>query len=148
MEISPITYLHPETVLLSLDGSVDMGNYEYCFLCGSNSCENPEAGDHIQAQIESLLNSKLQECTKKFRKSCAKGIKSPICIEVAQDGSWWQGNGHHRLIVALEDKHESIPVVFSFDGDYMHEETTENDRFPESDGVCRPKVEWQKAFSF
>lgn len=140
MDLSPITHMSPESVLLSLDGSVDMGLHEYCFLCGTKNCEDPTAGDHIQARIESLLNSKLSECTVDFRTSCKEeGIQSPICIEVGFDGSWWQGNGHHRLTVALADAIPSIPVVFSFDGDCMHEDTTEHPNYPESDGYSFPQ---------
>jgi hypothetical protein len=131
MDLSPITYMSPEHLLLGLDGSVDMGNSEYCFLCGHNNCEDSEAGDHIQARIESLLNAKFKECDPVFEKSILRdGIQRPVCIEVDSEGKWWQGNGHHRLAVALNNYVPFIPVVFAFDGDYMHEHTTDSDQYP------------------
>jgi hypothetical protein len=47
------------------------------------------------------------------------GIRKPICLRHSGDNRWTQGNGHHRLATAILAGLDSIPVVFSFDSEYM-----------------------------
>lgn len=58
----------------------------------------------------------------------AEGFTTPICVFLDRDyyGNvhFSQGNGHHRLALAILLCLESIPVCFSFDGDYMHSDVT------------------------
>ena len=57
------------------------------------------------------------------------GIKDPICVYMhtlpTGEEEFSQGNGHHRLSWAIIACLEWVPVAFSFDGDYMHNEVTD-----------------------
>ncbi len=123
--VTPVTYMDPSQVLYALDGSVDED--DWCYPCEAggwdpDGCTNDY---HWQENLLELFMEKFDEVYEDFIESIAtKGVRVPICIAVDQDGRWFQGNGHHRLIVAIMKNVERIPVVFSFDGDYMHKETT------------------------
>lgn len=61
------------------------------------------------------------------------GFTTPICVyrteiwnEAIQmdEEVFAQGNGHHRLCLAILLGLDWIPVLFSFDGDYMHSDVT------------------------
>ena len=56
------------------------------------------------------------------------GFTTPICVQNYYPGRFSQGNGHHRLAVAILLCLDVIPVYFTDTGDYMCSHVTEGDR--------------------
>lgn len=73
-----------------------------------------------------VLVRKMGECSDSFIENIlSNGFAQPICVQVSGGWArgWMQGNGHHRLAVALAAMMDEIPVVFSTEG-YMLDSVT------------------------
>jgi hypothetical protein len=86
--------------------------------------------------MNEVWEEKTYDIVPAFRRSIKRhGIKMPVCVRVL-DGIWTMGNGHHRVVVAMELGID-IPVVFVDDidsWDYMCEDITCSARYVGSDG--------------
>jgi len=128
MDLSPVTYMDPYVLAAALNGTVDRFDvtcpYDECE--DAYDCENP---DHFEAVFSDLMAYKLDECSEEFISSIInEGARNPICVQIreGEDGEvrWVHGNGHHRTAVYLDARMTRLPVVFAFDGDYMHSKVT------------------------
>lgn len=135
MDLSPVTVVSVEWILKNVTSSIDVGNV--CSDCGSNpwycSC-----GAGIDVPWEHMLDYKLDDCDWSFIESILNnGIVAPICLTHHEsfNGDYLEfGNGHHRMTIAILAMLENVPVVFAFDGDYMHTEVTQADDVPDCSG--------------
>lgn len=122
-----VTNVSVEWILKNVNASID--GFTLC-MCEDARYENEETGycpDAVckdgeqRMDWESMLNNKYWDFSDAFIESIMEnGVKSPICI-VANDRGFMQGNGHHRLAMAIYLAMDTIPVVFSFTRDYMLE---------------------------
>jgi hypothetical protein len=120
MDLSPVTYMSPSDLFKRLSASVDAFEVD-CV----EGCESPvwcDIPSHFPAKFSMLMDKKFEDCSEDFLSSIInEGARKPVCIEVNRlDSDYWRfGNGHHRMAVYLKYGLENLPVVFSFDGDYM-----------------------------
>lgn len=118
MSTSPVTYVSREVLESRITKSVDL---PCCYIWGATG----ECANHARNWAR-LLTLKYCECEQAFVDAVVANFSTPICVMVNKDGEWVHGNGHHRFAIAHFVGLDTVPVVFAFDGDYMHEEFTED----------------------
>ena len=125
MDTSPTTLVPREVLEHRLVRSVDLP-------CCSTE-EPQECRDHDRNWAR-LMTLKYQECSRDFVDAVVCDFNTPVCVLINDHGEWVMGNGHHRMAIAITYDLPVIPVVFAFDGDWMHEENTEDPGRPVSYG--------------
>lgn len=110
-----------EWLLKNLEYSIDLGEMDFEYLLAD------KLDWHIDESFgENCLSpyySKLLDMI------LTLGFTKPICVYLQEElgtgrTMFAQGNGHHRLAIAILLGLNEIPVVFSFDGEYMQSDIT------------------------
>lgn len=102
------------TACLCEDGYTDCDSG----FCPSAVCDSQ--GMDSQVMWDELIENKAHEFSPAFIESVMQdGVKSPICLVYGEGRGFMHGNGHHRTALAILLAMDTIPVVFSFGGDYM-----------------------------
>lgn len=113
--VETVTNVSIEWILKNVNASVD--GYSVCnskhgkhtWEC-STECEwEVEWGDLVEYKFDDTDSDTLDSIMR-------HGIRNPICLQYGAHGvdRFRQGNGHHRLAIAIMLGLDSIPVVFSF----------------------------------
>lgn len=99
---------HAEDFIIQMIGANEL----IAVLDGSADCKD-------MSQFDALLARKYDECSELYLLDVElMGIEWPICVLIEKDGSWFMGDGHHRLAVASRWNME-VMVLFSTDGNYI-----------------------------
>ena len=110
--VDTVTHVSVEWILKNVTSSVD--GFTFCADHGYSLWGCTPACD-VQVDWESMIEEKFWDSDDEFLNDVlTNGIKKPICLRHREDG-WSQGNGHHRLAIAILSANDSVPVVFSFD---------------------------------
>lgn len=116
--IETVTHVSVEWILKNVTYSVDGFNRcadhdYYGYRCDSD-CSS-------EMDWQMMIEDKFWDTNLQMMLSIMEsGIRNPICLRnYHASGRWEQGNGHHRLAMAILTGMESVPVVFSFEHEYM-----------------------------
>lgn len=110
--VHTVTNVSVEWILKNVEASID--GFTQCSQCGDTYSCNCSIDTPTEVNWEDMIESKFSECTEGFIDSVvAEGFRKPICLYWRNE-RWGQGNGHHRLALAILLGMDEIPVVFSF----------------------------------
>ena len=114
MNMNPVQEVSVEWILKNVteffDG-FDTTNCEDPRACNLYGCSCP-----VRPDWEDMVLSKGADTTNAFMESIMReGFRNPICLYRAGNG-WGQGNGHHRLAMAILLCLDTIPVIFDHSG--------------------------------